>query len=425
MTLQEMPIGNSRDAERTDSGAVILGGAHGSLAVARSLGRRGIPVWFVTHDHPIAKYSRYVARSFEWAGPNHDGAIDWLLDLAASNQIDRWVLIAAADAEVRLVARNHAALAQAYRVVTPPWSVARVACDKRLTYEHAASAGVAAPWSFYPRSRDEAATVDCRFPVILKPSVNEARNAFTTAKAWRVDDRAELMARYDEAAALVGPDAIVLQELIPGGGEAQFSYAGVWSAGAPVASLVAQRTRQYPIDFGYTSTFVETVEQAEIKDAACRFLEPLRYSGLVEIEFKRDARDGRYKLLDVNPRPWTWIALGAAAGVDFPLIQWQLATGQQVAPQHGRAGVGWCHASRDIVAACQQIAGGTLAPSDYAASFWRSMVFAAGAVDDPLPGIVDLPLVLARVLSRRYAEDDAQPAEASVPRAKSFQPIVR
>ena len=83
----------------TPQGALVLGGAHGSLEIARSLGRRGIPVWFVTHDHPIAKYSRYVARSFEWAGPNHDGAIDWLLDLAASNQIDRWVLIAAADAE--------------------------------------------------------------------------------------------------------------------------------------------------------------------------------------------------------------------------------------------------------------------------------------------------------------------------------------
>ena len=92
---------------------------------------------------------------------------------------------------------------------------------------------------------------------------------------------------------------------------------------------MARRTRQYPIQFGFNSTFVETIEQREVEEAACRFLSALRYRGMVEAEFKYDARDGRYKLLDVNPRAWTWTALGAAAGVDFPLIQWRLAMGKR------------------------------------------------------------------------------------------------
>ena len=161
------------------------------------------------------------------------------------------------------------------------------------------------------------------------------RNRFTAAKAWRVNDRAALLARYDEAAALVGRDAIMVQEFIPGGGEAQFSYAGVWDHGTPVASLVARRTRQYPVDFGFTSTFVETIEHPEVEAQAFRFLADLRFSGLVEVEFKFDARDGRIKLLDVNPRAWTWIGLGAAAGVDFPAIQFALATGETVS-RHAR-----------------------------------------------------------------------------------------
>src|ERR1700681_3244638 len=82
-------------------GALILGGAHGSLAVARSLGRRGIPVWFVTHDHPIAKHSRYVARSFDWAGPSDENAASWLVEFAARHRLERWVLFAGADEEVR------------------------------------------------------------------------------------------------------------------------------------------------------------------------------------------------------------------------------------------------------------------------------------------------------------------------------------
>jgi len=73
----------------------VVGGAHGSLALVRSLGRRGIPVCFLTHDHPIAKYSRYADRSFAWDGPDDDGAIEFLKNLARDHQLEGWVLIAA------------------------------------------------------------------------------------------------------------------------------------------------------------------------------------------------------------------------------------------------------------------------------------------------------------------------------------------
>ena len=166
--------------------------------------------------------------------------------------------------------------------------------------------------------------------------------------------------------------------------------------------MVARRRRQYPVDFGFTSTYVETIEDAAVEEAARRFLTPLRFSGLVEIEFKYDVRDGRYKLLDVNSRPWTWIGLGAAAGVDFPWIQWRLARGEPVAPSRGRAGVAWSHASRDIVSAAQQIIGGVLPLRAYLTSTPQATTFAAFAKDDPLPGVVDLPVLIARILRRRF-----------------------
>ena len=108
--------------------------------------------------------------------------------------------------------------------------------------------------------------------------------------------------RYDEAAALVGHDAIVLQEFIPGNGLSQFSHAGVWDHRAPIASLVARRTRQFPIEFGFTSTLVETIENRAVEKAARRFLSSLSYDGIVELEFKFDERDGHCKLLDFNAR---------------------------------------------------------------------------------------------------------------------------
>ena len=122
------------------------------------------------------------------------------------------------------------------------------------------------------RDLQELAELDCRFPVVLKPTVREQKNAFTRAKAWRVDDRAALLARYREAAALVGERADRAAGIDSRRRIGAVLLRGGLAHGAPVASLVARRSRQYPIEFGYTSTFVETVEQNDVEEAACRFL---------------------------------------------------------------------------------------------------------------------------------------------------------
>jgi predicted ATP-grasp superfamily ATP-dependent carboligase len=384
-----------------EPGALVFGGAHGSLAVVRSLGRRGIPVWLLRRDHPIARFSRYASGSIPWDGPEHAGAVERLLELGRRYRLQGAVLFPGGDTEAELVSRNHVRLSELFRLTTPPWQAAQWVFNKRRMNERAAELGIAHPWSRFPRDRLEAAALLCRFPVILKPTVKKGVNAFIMAKAWRVDDRDALLARYDEAAKLVGTDAIVVQELIPGDGSNQFSYAGLWDRGMPLASLTARRTRQYPVDFGYTSTFVETVEQPEVEDAACRFLASIGYSGMVEVEFKYDRRDGRFKILDVNARPWTWNALGEIAGIDFPYLAWRLARGERVAPVRGRAGASWMYFSRDVVAALHEMSAGTLSPAGYLHSFHRPVRFAAFAGDDPVPGLVDLPITLARIFTTR------------------------
>lgn len=384
-------------------GAIVLGGAHGSLEIVRSLGRRGIPVWLITADNPLAGLSRYADRSLRWRGPRDDGALDYLAELARRHDLNGWVLFAGSDDDVRFAAQNHKPLAALFTLTTPAWDKIRWTHDKRAMNARADELGISYPLTRQVRSCDEFKSLGMSFPVILKPAVREGRNAFVDAKAWRADDETTLCCRFDAAKALVGPDSIMIQELIPGGGEAQFSYAAVWDRGKPVAALVAQRRRQYPVEFGFTSTLVETIAQPQVEAEACRFLASLDYSGLVEVEFKYDARDGRYKILDVNTRGWSWLALGAAAGVDFPLLQWRLATGEEVGPQTARTGEQWIYLSRDIAASgCEWLAG-RLTPSAYLNSFRRPRARAVFAWDDPVPALVDLPLSTVRVAARWLA----------------------
>ena len=372
-------------------GALIVGGAHVSIAVARSLGRQGVPVWLLA-NHPIPTYSRYVRRSFPWCGAEHPDGVSSIIELAKTHDLQGWVLIATGDQDMRLISKNHALLSQHFRVATSDWDTIQWAYDKRLTYQRAAELGIDFPQSFEPRSLGEIERIDCRFPVILKPAFRKGIDEFTQAKAWKAEDRAQLVALYKRAAALVGNDAIIVQEWIPGGGEAQFSYAALCERGEPVVSLTARRTRQHPIDFGRSSTYVESIEQSEVEELACRLLKSLNYTGVIEVEFKHDRRDGQYKLLDVNGRFWTWNGLGALAGVDFPYLAWRQAMGMSVSLARAHTGMAWMHTSRDIMAAYSEIIAGSLTLGQYLKSFRKRLAFANFAFDDPMPAIVELPV---------------------------------
>jgi predicted ATP-grasp superfamily ATP-dependent carboligase len=396
-------VSNAGERSSPRKGAIVLGGAHGSLEIARSLGRRGIAVWFVTADNPLASLSRFIECSFRWRGPRDSGALAFLTDLNRRHGLDGWVLFAGSDDDVRFVAQNHTALGALFTLTTPAWDKIRWTHDKRAMNARADELGIAHPLTRQARSRDELKSLGMTFPVILKPAVREGRNAFVDAKAWRANDEATLCARYDEAKALVGNETIMIQELIPGDGTAQYSYGSVWHRGKPVASLVAQRRRQYPVEFGFTSTLVETIEQPQIEAEACRFLASLDYSGLVEVEFKYDARDRRYKILDVNARAWSWLALGRTAGVDFAALQWRLATGEAVAPQAARFGARWLYVSRDLAASIWDMLAGRLSPTAYLRSFRRPLALAVFAWDDPVPALLDLPLSAMRVAARWLA----------------------
>ena len=375
------------------TGALVIGGILNGLSIARSLGRRGVPVWVTTPPNiKLASCSRYTLRTLHWPEEDCEAQVAYLLELAERYQLDQWVLFPTSDESAALLSKFHAELSRRFRVSTPNWNVLRWAYDKRLTYRLAAEERVDYPSTILPGTEADLEGVSFPFPAVLKPATHASINRFTTEKAWPAANREELLARYREARDLIPPDLILVQERIPGGGEAQFSYAALCCDGQPIASLTARRTRQYPIDFGYSSSFVETLDVPEIVAPSRRLLAAIRYTGLVEVEYKRDARDGRYKLLDINPRLWTWSPLGDRAGVDFPYLLWQMMVGRPVPEQTGRTGVRWIRMCTDVPAAIHEMLRGRMSLGTYLRSLRGPVKFALMAADDPLPGLLDLPL---------------------------------
>jgi predicted ATP-grasp superfamily ATP-dependent carboligase len=154
------------------------------------------------------------------------------------------------------------------------------------------------------------------------------------------------------------------------------------------------------MDFGRFSTYVESVDEPQVVEPAVRLLAAMGFDGLVEVEFKQDPRDGKFKVLDVNPRVWGWHTLCWRAGVDFPYLAWLLAKGEPVPEAQGRAGERWIRMGADLPMAIQEILGGRLSLRSYLKSLCSPLEFAMFAWDDPMPGLFGL-LQFAATAGRR------------------------
>jgi D-aspartate ligase len=390
-TLNEQHNSHALDDSRRRV-ALVLGGNYRALGVVRSLGRQRIPIWVVNQDgHVLAGLSRYAERTLPWLEGDDSQKVSYLVELAEKYRAEQFLLIPTDDGCTTLISRNHDLLASKFVLTTPSWVSLQWAVDKKRMYQLGERLGMDQPRTLFPRSLEMLASLDLQFPVILKPTTREVLNPLNIDKAWQVENRSTLLTRFAEACKYMPPESIMVQELIPGGTEAQYSYAALCLEGKPLASLVAVRTRQFPMDFGRFSTFVETVDEAAVEAKATKLLEAICFTGLVEVEFKKDRRDGRYKLLDINPRVWGWHSLGAAAGVDFSHLLWKLKWKQPLPEVHAHSGVRWVRFAPDFVVAMKEIVKGKLGLSDYLRGLRSPVETAIFAFDDPLPGLCEFP----------------------------------
>jgi D-aspartate ligase len=384
-------------------GAVVVGGDYQGLGIVRSLGRRGIPVCVVDDECSIARFSRYVTHAVRTASLRDErNTVDILMDIGRRLGLDGWLLYPTRDETVAAFARYRSVLEGIFRVPTPGWDTVQWLWDKRNTCELAQRLGIPTPRTAWPRTVRELEDLEFDGPVAIKPAIKEHFIYATKAKAWRADTAQERRELFERAAELVEPGEVMIQELVPGNGDHQFAYAAFFKNGEALGSMVARRQRQHPPEFGRASTFVQTIELPILETLSHRFLQAIGYYGLVELEYKFDARDGSYKLLDVNGRTWGYHTLGAGAGVDFPYLLYADQIGESVEPSRGRAGVNWIRLVTDVPTAVVEMFGGRLDWREYVRSLKSFDVEAVFKREDLLPGIMELALIPYLSLKRGF-----------------------
>jgi D-aspartate ligase len=296
------------------------------LAAIRSLGRAGIPVLALDHrSSPLGFRSRYAAPvRVPDPAADEEGFIARVAEIETPA-----VVFPTHDPPLNALARNHKRL-PGLHFPFPPWSALEAIQDKRHQLEAAMAAGVDIPETSYPAGAAEAsaAAQGLGFPVLVKPQHPDGFKRQFAKQAFRCETPDEVERAYADAE----PFGAMVQELVPGGDKELYSLGSyLREDGEPLGLFSGRKLKQVPPGIGTCRTG-EAVWVQEVVDAGLRFLRELGFHGISQVEFKRDPRDGRFKLMEVNPRLWQWHGLAAACGVDLPVIAYRDLTGEKVDP---------------------------------------------------------------------------------------------
>ena len=377
-------------------GVVITGGDFQALGVLRTLAKKDIPIIMLDSEHCISKYSRFKKRFFRSPHSSDDQSyVDFLIDLAKKEKIhrNRWVIFPNSDETVYVLSKYKNILEEFYRIPTPGWEVIQNVYIKKNTYQLAEKIGIPIPTTYYPDNLQELVELSLNYPVVIKPSIRDNFYSKVKIKAFRVNNKEELVKTYEYVCSIIEPSEVLVQEFIPGGPNHLYSFCPFFKNGEVLTSIMARRTRQHPMDFGHASTFAELVDIPEIQKIAEKFLGLINYYGFAEVEFMQDPRDGNYKLIEVNPRVWGWHTIAIASGVDLPYLLYQDIIGEEMDVRLPIDNLKWVRLITDVPTVLSEIIGGRLRIRDYLKSMKGKKEFAVFALNDPLPFLAEVALI--------------------------------
>jgi D-aspartate ligase len=359
---------------------------HGVLGIARTAGRLGIPVHRLGREQRApAAASRYIR---SWGvvpdAASTDEIFQTLREL--SDEIGRSILIPADDASSVFADDNMDVLEPYFLLPRQPAGLARALSSKQGMYELCQQHEIPTPRSVFPQTETDVLQYadGAPFPIVLK-CINAGDAPSSAPRVLIAENREELLEAYREMNTPASSN-VMLQEYIPGTPETVWMFNGYFDETSVCRiGITGQKIRQSPPYTGAT-TLGECVTNATVHDTTVRFMQAIGYRGILDIGYRFDARDGRYKLLDVNPRiGGTFRLFVADNGVDVLRALYLDLTGHEVPPTSAPDGRRWIVEPLDVTSSIEYRRRGDLTLGAWVKSLRGVREAAWFARDDPRP----------------------------------------
>lgn len=309
------------------------------LNLMRDLHRRGVRVIGVDFDAEHPGFASAYGKSFLCPDPDAypEEWVRFMQDL--SKQFDSpAVLIPAADIFVSAIARYVDVLEKYYLFSRDTVAVQGALATKEQQYELAARQGLPCPRSVYVTTAEHlrAFAAEATFPCLLKPRHQREWDSLPEGHPLRgkkviVAEKEQELREYYGLIETLRPE-VVAQEVIVGPDNAKYCYLSVYGRDSKrLGHCVVREFYAHPLYFG-SASMVQPVVDDDIANSCDAFLRAVRYVGICEIEVKRDTRDGKVRLIEVNPRFSVTADCAIYAGVDIAWLHYLDVAGKSVSP---------------------------------------------------------------------------------------------
>lgn len=396
-----MRVGRFLEAAAQSPPAMVLqvSWANG-LDLMRDLAPARVPLLAVDSNPRAIGLRSRLATPLVCPDPREDEeAFVAFLERIGSRLPQRCVLFPTHDQYIWPISKNAERLERWYIIPFSPWGTMRRLYDKREQLETAVRIGVDIPRTVFVDGDDdlEHGAEEIGFPAILKPVESLAFKVRFRRHVLEVSSRDELLRVYDKVRDC---GTLMLQDIVPGGDEELYTLGSYLDASSrPLAQFTGRKLRQHPPRFGHVS-MAESLWVPELAEAGLRLLRELGYHGVSQVEFKRDPRDGRYRLMEVNARHWMWHSLASACGVNLSLTAYRDAIGRPYVAPNQMDGRRWVVSLTDARDAFSRWRRGEESLLPWLKSYRRVRVDGLYSARDPLPGALLTVRQLRRVVTR-------------------------
>ena len=394
---------------------------HMGLDIARSLGKRGIPVYALDSDpEAVGKHSKYIqfSRCPEIEEKDGESYLEFVVSFIKKIG-SKVVLFPLSDEHVLLFSRERDRLYDYCVYVMPDHETVTKLVTKDGLENIVSKLNIPGPETYF---LDETLNIESiadrlNYPVIIKPSESTywhtpeitslLRKGLIACRAKTIECQTpkELIDSYNSIAAI--DSRLVVQEVIPGEDNRLFYISFYLDRDSQTLGIFAGRKyRVLPTGFG-SASYVRSIYDPELENSALKILKAVKYQGLGGIEFKLDPRDNQYKIIEFNARFGMWDGLGCKCGVDLAYLAYCDASNVQEKPvQSYEENYIWFDWQRDFRAAIDYVRSGVLTWGQWLKSLRGKKMWAIYSKDDWRPGAAYTITLAKKFLKRIFRNNN-------------------
>ncbi len=298
-----------------------------------------------------ASQSRYCRGVFQWnfAAATAEQTVSFLMSVGKRIG-KRSFLFPTCDENAILAAAHFDTLKRWFIYPQQSPALASALVSKKEMYFLAKQHGVPTPEASFPQSIDDVLTFceTANFPVTAKGIDGARLKRQLGAGVIIAENRSDLLGIYERLDESERSN-VMLQEYIPGADDSIWMFNGYFDSSSDCRfGITGRKIRQYPVYIGQTSLGI-CLRNDFVYETTVRWMKELSYKGILDIGYRYDARDGQYKVLDVNPRIGATFRLFVDQnGMDVARVIYLDLTGQPVSQGAAREGRKWMVEDADI-----------------------------------------------------------------------------